>query len=125
MQIELSTKQEAFLALIIAIVALTVVLFNVRATLAYRNNSVSVPAEFVRGHGWMAADLKFVRLDGNQVEQRVGALYVGYGEGDPVSVRLSLTDSTVRVDNFLTNWALAIAAAWVAVAMAYIGIVNL
>ena len=50
---------------------------------------------------------------------------MGYAEGDPVSVRLSLTDSRVRVDNFLTNWALVIVGTWVSLVMAYVGIGGL
>lgn len=124
MKIELSIRQQVIPALIGAIIALIAAVFVVRANLAFRNNSVAVQAEYVKSFSWMWADLKFER-DGHQVVEGVGGLYLFYSEGEPVSVRLSLTDKRVVVDNFLTNWLFVVVLSWVVLSFGYIGIASL
>ena len=125
MEVELSVKQLGVVALITAFIALIVALYSSYTVLAFRKHSVVVSAEIVSKRNWNSANLKFLRPDGRQVDEYFGGAYLGYGVGDQVPLRISLTDNSARVDNFLTNWALVIAAGWITLVMTYVGIANL
>ena len=123
---EFSAKGSAIGALIIALFALIFGTFNIHLVQTYRENSVAVPEQIVK-KGWTSASLKFAKPDGRQVEERVKGFYLGYDEGEQVTVRLYLThdNAPVQVDNFLTNWAVVIAAGWVTFCFTAIGLTNL
>ena len=115
--------QQAILTSIIAVIALIVAVFLVCDTIAFRNSSVAIPAEYVGGSGLNWAELRFER-DGQEVVQGVRGYYPFYSKGDPIPARRSLTEKSIRADNFMTSWVFVIALGWIVLSFGTIGIAS-